>query len=152
MNRYQDSFHIPSAQGTAKHALCVTHSSNILFPRQIFRSLIRKHVFDQEKYNCWATFPLLGFSDYPELQAPLFLVFLAIYNFSIAGNLGMMVIIKVNLKLHTPVYFFLSHLSFVDFCYSSIIAPKMPVNLLAEDRAFHFGDVRCSSFSFAPLW
>ena len=113
---------------------------------------IRKHVFDQEKYNCWATFPLLGFSDYPELQAPLFLVFLAIYNFSIAGNLGMMVIIKVNLKLHTPVYFFLSHLSFVDFCYSSIIAPKTLVNLLAEDRSFHFGDVRCSSFSFAPLW
>ena len=85
-----------------------------------------------------ATFALLGFSDYPELQAPLFLVFLAIYNFSIAGNLGMMVIIKVNPKLHTPMYFFLSHLSFVDFCCSSIIAPKTLVNLLAEDRTTSF--------------
>ena len=113
---------------------------------------IRKNVSDQEKYNHWGHIRPLGFSDYPELQAPLFLVFLAIYNFSIAGNLGMMVIIKVNPKLHTPMYFFLSHLSFVDFCYSSIIAPKTLVNLLAEDRAFHFGDVRCSSFSFAPLW
>ena len=113
---------------------------------------IRKNVSDQEKYNHWGHIRPLGFSDYPELQAPLFLVFLAIYNFSIAGNLGMMVIIKVNPKLHTPMYFFLSHLSFVDFCYSSIIAPKTLVNLLAEDRAFHFGDVWCSSFSFAPLW
>ena len=85
-----------------------------------------------------ATFALLGFSDYPELQAPLFLVFLAIYNFSIAGHLGMMVIIKVNPKLHTPMYFFLSHLSFVDFCCSSIIAPKTLVNLLAEDRTTSF--------------
>ena len=113
---------------------------------------IRKNVSDQEKYNHWGHIRPLGFSDYPELQAPLFLVFLAIYNFSIAGKLGMMVIIKVNPKLHIPMYFFLSHLSFVDFCYSSIIAPKTLVNLLAEDRAFHFGDVWCSSFSFAPLW
>ena len=94
---------------------------------------IRKNVSDQEKYNHWGHIRPLGFSDYPELQAPLFLVFLAIYNFSIAGKLGMMVIIKVNPKLHTPMYFFLSHLSFVDFCYSSIIAPKTLVNLLAED-------------------
>ena len=84
------------------------------------------------------TFTLLGFSDYPELQASLFLAFLAIYSFSIARNLGMMVIIKVNPKLHTPVYFFLSHLSFVDFCYSSIIAPKILVNLLVEDRTISF--------------
>ncbi|OBS58653.1 hypothetical protein A6R68_10222, partial [Neotoma lepida] len=37
----------------------------------------------------------------------------------------MILIIRINPKLHTPMYFFLSHLSFVDFCYSSIIAPKM---------------------------
>ena len=99
---------------------------------------IRKNVSDQEKYNHWGHIRPLGFSDYPELQAPLFLVFLAIYNFSIAGKLGMMVIIKVNPKLHTPMYFFLSHLSFVDFCCSFIIAPKTLVNLLAEDRTTSF--------------
>ncbi|KAB0365885.1 hypothetical protein FD754_010041 [Muntiacus muntjak] len=98
-----------------------------------------------------ATFALLGFSDYPELQAPLFLVFLAIYSFSIAGNLGMMVIIKVNPKLHTPMYFFLSHLSFVDFCYSSIIAPKMLVNLLAEDRTISFSGCMVQFFLFCTF-
>ncbi|XP_037674658.1 olfactory receptor 5D18-like [Choloepus didactylus] len=81
-----------------------------------------------------ATFTLLGFSDSPELQVPLFLVFLAVYSVSVVGNLGMIVIIKINPKLHTPMYFFLSHLSFVDFCYSSITAPKMLVNLVVEDR------------------
>lgn len=98
-----------------------------------------------------ATFALLGFSDYPELQAPLFLVFLAIYSFSIAGNFGMMVVIKVNPKLHTPMYFFLSHLSFVDFCYSSIIVPKMLVNLLAEDRTISFSGCMVQIFHFCTF-
>ncbi|CAH6788330.1 olfactory receptor 5D16 [Phodopus roborovskii] len=84
------------------------------------------------------TFTLLGFSDYPELRVPLFLLFLAIYSFSVVGNLGMIVIIKINPKLHTPMYFFLSHLSFADFCYSSIITPKMLVNLVIEDRTISF--------------
>ncbi|XP_047630166.1 olfactory receptor 5D16-like [Phacochoerus africanus] len=98
-----------------------------------------------------ATFTLLGFSDYPELQAPLFLVFLAIYSFSVVGNLGMIVIIKINPKLHTPMYFFLSHLSFVDFCYSSIIAPKMLVNLLAEDRTISFSGCMVQFFLFCTF-
>ncbi|XP_003802439.1 olfactory receptor 5D18-like [Otolemur garnettii] len=85
-----------------------------------------------------ATFTLLGFSDYPKLQIPLFLMFLAIYSVTVVGNLGMIVIIKINPKLHTPMYFFLSHLSFVDFCYSSIIAPKTLVNLIVEDRTITF--------------
>ncbi|XP_028641454.1 olfactory receptor 5D16-like [Grammomys surdaster] len=84
------------------------------------------------------TFALLGFSDNPELQVPLFLLFLAIYSFSVVGNLGMIIIIKINPKLYTPMYFFLSHLSFADFCYSSIIAPKMLVNLVVEDRTISF--------------
>ncbi|XP_005065070.1 olfactory receptor 5D16-like [Mesocricetus auratus] len=84
------------------------------------------------------TFTLLGFSDYPELRVPLFLLFLSIYSFSVVGNLGMIMIIKINPKLHNPMYFFLSHLSFADLCYSSIIAPKMLVNLVVEDRTISF--------------
>ncbi|KAM9659443.1 olfactory receptor 5D18-like [Trichechus inunguis] len=87
-----------------------------------------------ERNKSGATFALLGFSDYPELQVPLFLVFLAVYSITVVGNLGMIVIIKINPKLHNPMYFFLSYLSFVDLCYSSIVAPEMLVNLLVEDR------------------
>ncbi|XP_057583971.1 olfactory receptor 5D18-like [Hippopotamus amphibius kiboko] len=85
-----------------------------------------------------ATFTLWGFSDYPGLQVPLFLIFLAIYTVTVVGNLGMIVIIKINPKLHTPMYFFLNHLSFVDFCYSSTIAPKAMVNLVVKDRIISF--------------
>ncbi|KAM4848605.1 olfactory receptor 5D18 [Urocitellus parryii] len=98
-----------------------------------------------------ATFTLLGFSDYPELQVPLFLVFLAIYSVTVVGNIGMIVIIKINPKLHTPMYFFLSHLSFVDFCYSSTVAPNMLVNLVAKDRSIFFSGCVVQFFFFCTF-
>ncbi|MBZ3875337.1 Olfactory receptor 5D13 [Sciurus carolinensis] len=55
------------------------------------------------------TFILLGFSEFPDLQVPLFLVFLTIYTVKAVGNLSMILIIRINPKLHTPMYFFLSH-------------------------------------------
>ena len=81
---------------------------------------------------------LLGFSEYPVLQIPLFLVFLSIYTVTVVGNLGMIIIIKVNSKLHTVMYFFLSHLSFVDFYFSTVVIPKLLENLILEDRTISF--------------
>ncbi|XP_015332592.1 olfactory receptor 5D18 [Marmota marmota marmota] len=98
-----------------------------------------------------ATFTLLGFSYYPELQVPLFLVFLAIYSVTVVGNIGMIAIIKINPKLHTPMYFFLSHLSFVDFCYSSTVAPNMLVNLVAKDRSISFSGCVVQFFFFCTF-
>ncbi|XP_036620173.1 olfactory receptor 5D13-like [Trichosurus vulpecula] len=80
-------------------------------------------------------FILLGFSEYPELQVPLFLLFLIIYAVTVLGNVGMIVVIKINPKLHTPMYFFLKHLSLVDFCYSTIVIPKLLENLVVEDKS-----------------
>ncbi|XP_072476727.1 olfactory receptor 5D13-like [Notamacropus eugenii] len=80
-------------------------------------------------------FILLGFSEYPELQVPLFLLFLTIYTVTVVGNVGMIVVIMINPKLHTSMYFFLKHLSFVDFCYSTITTPKLLENLVVEDRS-----------------
>ncbi|XP_008561770.1 PREDICTED: olfactory receptor 5D13-like, partial [Galeopterus variegatus] len=98
------------------------------------------------------TFILLGFSEYPEYQILLFLVFLSIYTVTVVGNLGMIIIIKVNSKLHTIMYFFLSHLSFVDFCYSTIVTPKLLENLVVEDRTISFSGCImqfCFTCSFA---
>ncbi|XP_035957405.2 olfactory receptor 5M5-like [Halichoerus grypus] len=83
-------------------------------------------------------FVLMGFTDRPELQLPLFVVFLVIYLITLVGNLGMMVLIKVDLKLHTPMYYFLSHLAFIDVCYSSSIGPKMMQNLLVKKKTISF--------------
>ncbi|XP_036040134.1 olfactory receptor 5D18-like [Onychomys torridus] len=99
--------------------------------------------------NSGPMFTLLGFSDYPELKVPLFLVFLTIYSITVVGNIGMILIIRINSKLHTPMYFFLSHLSFVDFCYSSVIAPKMLVDLVARDRTISFIECLVQYFFFA---
>uniref|UniRef100_A0A4W2BWE1 G-protein coupled receptors family 1 profile domain-containing protein n=1 Tax=Bos indicus x Bos taurus TaxID=30522 RepID=A0A4W2BWE1_BOBOX len=84
------------------------------------------------------TFILLGFSEYPELQTPLVLLFLTIYSVTVLGNLGMILIIKINPKLDTPVYYFLRHLSFVDLCCSTVVTPKLLENLIVEDRTISF--------------
>ncbi|XP_038192487.1 olfactory receptor 5D18-like [Arvicola amphibius] len=101
--------------------------------------------------NSGAIFILLGFSDYPELKLLLFLIFLTIYSTTVVGNIGMILIIRINPKLHTPMYFFLSHLSFVDFCYSSVIAPKILVNLVAKDRIISFLECIVQYFFFATF-
>ena len=108
-------------------------------------------MFLSERNKSGATFTLLGFSNDPELQVPLFLTFLAIYSVTVVGNLGMIVIIKINPKLYTLMYFFLSHLSFVDFCYSSIVAPKTMVNLMVEDRTISFIDCVMQFFFFCTI-
>ncbi|XP_074130483.1 olfactory receptor 5D18-like [Sminthopsis crassicaudata] len=103
---------------------------------------------DQNKSD--VIFILLGFSDYPDLQIPLFLIFLVIYIVTVVGNLGMIVIIRINPKLHTPMYFFLSHLSFLDFCYSTTITPKLLQILVVEDRSVSFA-LCITQYSFASI-
>ncbi|KAM5318318.1 olfactory receptor 5L1-like [Glossophaga mutica] len=90
--------------------------------------------------NCTTVteFILLGLSDVPELRVFLSLLFLLIYGVTVWGNLGMIALIQVSPRLHTPMYFFLSHLSLVDFCYSTIIVPKMLVNIINNDKSISF--------------
>ncbi|XP_014635128.1 PREDICTED: olfactory receptor 5L1-like [Ceratotherium simum simum] len=92
------------------------------------------------KENCTAVaeFILLGLADAPEFRVFLFLVFLLIYGVTVLGNLGMIALIQVSSRLHNPMFFFLSHLSFVDFGYSTIIVPKMLANTLNEVKAISF--------------
>ncbi|KAM6465772.1 olfactory receptor 5L1-like [Liasis olivaceus] len=81
---------------------------------------------EKGNYTLVTQFILLGFSDHPEsLQVILFLMFLMIYLVTLVGNLGIILLIKVESRLHTPMYFFLSHLSLIDICYSSSITPKL---------------------------
>uniref|UniRef100_G3TVV7 G-protein coupled receptors family 1 profile domain-containing protein n=2 Tax=Loxodonta africana TaxID=9785 RepID=G3TVV7_LOXAF len=83
-------------------------------------------------------FILEGFTNNPELQLPLFLLFLGIYVVSVVGNLGTIILISITTQPHSPMYYFLSHLSFIDLCYSSIITPKMLVNFVPEKNIISF--------------
>ncbi|XP_001514204.2 LOW QUALITY PROTEIN: olfactory receptor 1030-like [Ornithorhynchus anatinus] len=89
-------------------------------------------------YSTVTEFVLMGFSDHPELQLPLFLVFLVIFLATLLGNLMMVLLIQVSSPLHTPMYYFLSHLSFIDLCYSSSIAPKMLQDFLRKKKTISF--------------
>ena len=95
-------------------------------------------VLSEGNQSSVSMFILLGFSEYPRLQAPLFLVFLTIYTITLMGNLGIIVVIRTSPKLHTPMYFFLSHLSILDISSSSVFTPKLLDILVLEDRVISF--------------
>uniref|UniRef100_UPI003D7FE2BA olfactory receptor 8U3 n=1 Tax=Equus caballus TaxID=9796 RepID=UPI003D7FE2BA len=83
-------------------------------------------------------FILKGITDRPELQAPCFVVFLVLYVVTVLGNLGLITLIRIDARLHTPTYYFFSYLAFVDLCYSSAITPKMMVNFVVEHDTIPF--------------
>nr|XP_009482043.1 PREDICTED: olfactory receptor 1052-like [Pelecanus crispus] len=80
-------------------------------------------------------FILLGITDIWELRVILFVLFLLICVASLVGNLGMIALIRLDSRLHTPMYFFLCHLSLVDLGNSSAVAPKMLVSFFEERKA-----------------
>ncbi|XP_036042241.1 LOW QUALITY PROTEIN: olfactory receptor 1002-like [Onychomys torridus] len=73
-----------------------------------------------------------------QLQIILFLIFLCVYLLTLLGNLGMIILIRLDTRLHIPMYFLLSHLSFVDACSSSFISPKMLSGIFVEKKAISF--------------
>jgi olfactory receptor len=93
-----------------------------------------------EKHNLTVVseFILVGITDRPELQAPLFVLFLNIYVISVVGNLGMIILTKVDSRLQTPMYFFLRHLAFTDLGYSTTVVPKMLVNFVVDQNTISY--------------
>ncbi|XP_043352098.1 olfactory receptor 1M1-like [Dermochelys coriacea] len=83
-----------------------------------------------ENQTAVTEFILLGFGDLPELPTLLFLVFLVIYIVTVAGNLLIIALVMIDQHLHTPMYFFLGNLSFLETCYTSTILPRLLDSLL----------------------
>ncbi|XP_014705586.2 olfactory receptor 8S1-like [Equus asinus] len=79
-------------------------------------------------------FVLLGLSNNPLIQGVLFVLFLVIYLLTLTGNLLVLLVISTDSHLHSPMYFFLRHLSFLDAFYSSIIVPELLENLLSKKK------------------
>ncbi|XP_004620493.2 olfactory receptor 1009 [Sorex araneus] len=91
-----------------------------------------------ENYTRITEFIFVGLKYHPRLQVFLFLLFLFFYLFTMTGNTGMIILIRLDPRLHTPMYFFLSHLSFVDICFSSVVGPKMLADFFSERKAISF--------------
>ncbi|XP_039174367.1 olfactory receptor 5V1-like [Crotalus tigris] len=83
-------------------------------------------------------FLFVGFSNDPQLQIFLFLIFSIIFLLTMSGNITIILIIRMDPSLSTPMYYFLSHLSFVDVCYCTDIVPKMLVNFLMKHNKICF--------------
>ncbi|XP_027788156.1 olfactory receptor 7A10-like [Marmota flaviventris] len=83
-------------------------------------------------------FLLLGFSKDPELQPLFFGLFLSMYLVTVLGNLLIILATISDSHLHTPMYFFLSNLSFVDICLTSTTIPKMLVNIQTQSKVITY--------------
>ncbi|XP_051847539.1 olfactory receptor 13C9-like [Antechinus flavipes] len=83
-------------------------------------------------------FVLLGFSEYPKIEVLIFLLCLLMYIVIVLGN-GIIIILTIlDCHLHTPMYFFLSNLSFLDICFTSSFIPKMLANFSSERKTISF--------------
>ncbi|XP_046953257.1 olfactory receptor-like protein OLF4 [Lynx rufus] len=85
-------------------------------------------------------FLLLGFSERPELQPLIFGLFLSMYLITVFGNLLIILVVSSDSRLHTPMYFFLANLSFVDICFTSTTVPKMLVNIQTQSNVITYED------------
>ncbi|XP_037377188.2 olfactory receptor 5A1-like [Talpa occidentalis] len=95
-------------------------------------------------------FVLLGISKDKELQLSLFPVFLLIYLVTLFWNLGLIILIRMDSHLHTPMYFFLSALSFIDICYTSSISPRMLADLFKDKKVISF--IACATQWLVASW
>ncbi|XP_011947665.1 PREDICTED: olfactory receptor 5B2 isoform X2 [Cercocebus atys] len=103
--------------------------------------------------NCteMTKFILLGLTNAPELQVPLFILFTFVYLLTLCGNVGMMMLILMDSYLHTPMYFFLSNLSLVDFGYSLTVTPKVMAGFLRGDKVISYNACAVQMFFFIAL-
>jgi olfactory receptor len=88
----------------------------------------------EDNFSLTTEFILTAFTDHPDLKTLLFVVFSAIYLITMVGNLGLVALISMEHRLHTPMYIFPGNLALTDACCSCAITPKMLENFFSEDR------------------
>ncbi|XP_069089482.1 olfactory receptor 8U9-like [Pleurodeles waltl] len=101
-----------------------------------------------ENMTWMSEFILLGLTDDPRLEIPLFILFLMVYIVTFMSNTCIVTVICTSLRLHTPMYFLLSNLSLVDLCYSSTITPNTLANFLAVRKVISLPGCITQMFSF----
>ncbi|XP_072457312.1 olfactory receptor 1f45-like [Notamacropus eugenii] len=105
---------------------------------------------EKENHSKVSEFILLGLSDQPEHEKLVFLLFLLMYLITGLGNLLIILAIRTDSRLHTPMYFFLSNLSLVDICFTSTIIPKVLVNYISGNKAILY--ISCLAQVFFFIW
>lgn len=91
-------------------------------------------------------FILVGFSADPQWQVILFVIFLTLYLMTLSGNMTLVILIRIDSHLHTPMYFFIGNLSFLDFWYTSVYTPKILANCVSEDKRISLAECGAQLF------
>ncbi|XP_007445398.1 olfactory receptor 2D3-like [Python bivittatus] len=105
----------------------------------------------RENKSSVSEFILLGFSAKPQTQLFLFAVFLILYLMILLGNGLIINLIRTDSRLHTPMYFFLANLSFLDISYSSTTVPQMLLHLLSKRKTISFAGCTAQMYIFLSL-
>uniref|UniRef100_A0A8C6YF26 G-protein coupled receptors family 1 profile domain-containing protein n=1 Tax=Naja naja TaxID=35670 RepID=A0A8C6YF26_NAJNA len=141
--RYKRSlkFHSAQIESSTNHflivlLLCISPSSQ----------LSPFFLMDSQNKTEGTEFILLGFSSLLSHQVHLFLVFLAAYLATLMGNFMIITLVLLDSCLHTPMYFFLSQLSCLDICLSSVVVPKILVNLLHQHHTTSYNQCLAQAF------
>ncbi|XP_004621989.2 putative olfactory receptor 2W6 [Sorex araneus] len=93
---------------------------------------------DNDNTSSFEGFILVGFSDRPQLELALFVVVLTFYLLTLFGNVTIVLLSALDSRLHTPMYFFLANLSFLDMCFTTGTIPQMLYNLWGPDKTISY--------------
>ncbi|XP_006878073.1 PREDICTED: olfactory receptor 5V1-like [Chrysochloris asiatica] len=93
-------------------------------------------------------FIILGFSNLNELQFLIFTIFFLTYICTLGGNMFIILVTVVDPHLHTPMYYFLGNLAFLDICYTTTNVPQMMVHLLSQKKSISYGGCVLQLFAF----
>uniref|UniRef100_A0A8D2BA85 Olfactory receptor n=1 Tax=Sciurus vulgaris TaxID=55149 RepID=A0A8D2BA85_SCIVU len=108
-------------------------------------------IHNSQTFNNVTEVTMFILTDDFNLQVFLFLLFLAIYLLTLIGNLGLVLLVIEDSRLHNPMYYFLSVLSFLDACYSTVVTPNMLVNFLAKNKSISFFGCATQMFLFVTF-
>lgn len=108
-------------------------------------------IFMQQNRTTMNLLILHGFGDLQELRFFIFPLFLGIYGITMVGNFLILISVSVDKKLHTPMYFFIGNLSFLELWYTSNITPKMLVDLLRKDKTISLTGCIIQLYIFCAL-
>uniref|UniRef100_A0A452FYK8 Olfactory receptor n=1 Tax=Capra hircus TaxID=9925 RepID=A0A452FYK8_CAPHI len=91
------------------------------------------------------------FTTVPELQVLLFVLFLVLYLVILSGNTAIIWVVCTHSSLHTPMYFFLSNLSFLEICYTTVVVPLMLSNIFGAQKPISLAGCGAQMFFFLTL-
>nr|XP_010954480.1 olfactory receptor 1J4-like [Camelus bactrianus] len=129
-------------------ALLVAVSWILSGASSLSHTLLLTQSMRRENQSSVSQFLLLGLPIRPEQRGVVFALFLGVYLTTVLGNLLIILLIRLDSRLHTPMYFFLSHLAFSDVSFSSVTVPRMLTSMQTQDQSIPYAECIAQMYFF----